>query len=399
MNLPTKTPPSEALRQLVGQSVTAIDTPALVVDLDAMKRNLNRMAEFARKHDVRWRPHAKMHKSAALAKLQLQAGAVGVCVQKTSEAEAMVAGGVHNVYISNEVIAPTKLARVAALAHRVSAENGQLSIAVDSPEGVSRLAMAMNEARAGTGSAAAVIDVFVEIDVGQGRCGVQPGKAAVDLVHEIRKYPALRFAGLQAYHGKAQHLRGAQERRDAISIVVDDVTHTRKLIEAEGIPVELVTGAGTGSMVLEAASGVFGELQAGSFLFMDADYAANERDPAQPQFEHALFIKTQVISSHEHHAVCDAGHKSHAIDSGMPRVHSLDAESELEFFNGGDEHGVLRPAAGSRRIPAIGRFLWLIPGHCDPTVNLHDFMIGVTGGLRKGTVERIIRVDARGAVT
>jgi D-serine deaminase-like pyridoxal phosphate-dependent protein len=132
---------------------------------------------------------------------------------------------------------------------------------------------------------------------------------------------------------------------------------------------------------------------------MDADYAHNERDAAQPQFEHALFVKTQVISSGEEHAVCDAGHKSHAIDSGLPKVLSADAESHLEYFNGGDEHGVLRPAGAGHRIPAIGRMLWLIPGHCDPTVNLHDFMIGVRGGLRNGTVEQIIRVDARGALT
>jgi D-serine deaminase-like pyridoxal phosphate-dependent protein len=399
MKPPTKTPPSESLlAQLVGQDVNAIDTPALVVDLDAMRRNLARMAEFARKHDVRWRPHAKMHKSVALAKLQMQAGAVGVCVQKTAEAQAMVAGGIYNVYISNEVIAPQKLARVAGLAHQVAAENGQLAIAVDSIEGVTRLAQAMNQARAQYG-AAAVIDVFVEIDVGQHRCGVVPGAAAVVLAREIRKHPALRFAGLQAYHGKAQHMRSAQQRREAIAIVVDEVLYTRKLIEAEGIPVELVTGAGTGSMVCEAASGVFGELQAGSFMFMDADYAANERDPAQPHFEHALFIKSQVISSREDYAVCDAGHKSHAIDSGLPKVLALDAESELDYSNGGDEHGILRPSGASRRVPAIGRMLWLIPGHCDPTVNLHDFMIGVAGGLRKGKVEAIIRVDARGALT
>jgi D-serine deaminase-like pyridoxal phosphate-dependent protein len=398
MKPPTKTPVSDYLAHLRGQSVNAIDTPALVVDLDAMQRNLGRMAEFARKHDVRWRPHAKMHKSVALAKLQMHAGAIGVCVQKTAEAEAMVAGGIYNLYITNEVVAAPKLARVAALAHRVSAENGQLAIAVDSAEGVSRLAQAMNEEHK-QGTAGAVIDVFVEIDVGQGRCGVPPGKSAVALVHEIRKHPALRFAGLQAYQGKAQHLRTAQQRREAIAIVVDDVVYTRRLIEADGVPVDLVTGAGTGSMVCEAASGVFGELQAGSFLFMDADYAQNERDPAQPQFEHALFVKTQVISSRENHAVCDAGHKSHAIDSGMPKVHAFDSESELEYFNGGDEHGILRPAGGNQKVPAIGRMLWLIPGHCDPTVNLHDFMIGVGGGLRKGTVERIIRVDARGAAT
>ena len=390
------------LSELIGKPVHDIDTPSLVVDLDAMKRNLGRMAEFARKHHILWRPHAKLHKSVLLAKLQIKAGAVGVCVQKTAEAEIMVAGGVHNLYISNQVIAPAKLARVAALTQTVAAQGGQIAIAVDSLEGVTRLAQAMTaartSARAGSG-AATVIDVFVEIDVGQGRCGVEPGTAAVTLALEIRKHPALRFAGLQAYHGKAQHLRSAQERRLAIASAVNAVVMTRQLIEAQGIKPGLVTVAGTGSLVLEAASGVYGEVQAGSFMFMDADYAQNERDPAQPQFEHALFVKTQVISTHSSHAVCDAGHKSHAIDSGLPKVYAFDDQSSLEYFNGGDEHGILRPTAGSERLPGLGKMLWLIPGHCDPTVNLHDVMIGVKGGLRNGVVQGIYPVDARGALT
>jgi len=392
------------LTDLIGKPVNDIDTPALVIDMDAMKRNLARMSEFAKKHNIRWRPHAKLHKSVTLAKMQIRAGAVGVCVQKTSEAEIMAAGGVSNIYISNEVIAPAKLARVASLAQKLAAQDGQLAIAVDSTEGVIRLAQAMTEARLANkdkagAAVATVIDVFVEIDVGQGRCGVEPGAPAVTLVLEIRKHPALRFAGLQAYHGKAQHMRSAQERREAIAKAVEDVVLTKKLIEAQGITVDLVTGAGTGSLMLEAFSGVYGELQAGSFMFMDADYAKNERDPAQPQFEHALFVKTQVVSTHGGHAVCDAGHKSHAIDSGLPLVHAFDTESELEYFNGGDEHGILRPAGDSKRLPGLGRMLWLIPGHCDPTVNLHDVMIGVTGGLRSGTVQRIFHVDARGALT
>jgi D-serine deaminase-like pyridoxal phosphate-dependent protein len=384
------------LQQLVGRPAGAIDTPALVVDLDAMQRNLGRMAEFARKHHMRWRAHAKMHKCAAIARLQLQAGASGICVQKTSEAEAMADGGVHQLYISNEVVAPHKLARVARLAHRLASEGGQLAIAVDSVEGITRLAEAMNEARREHG-AAEFIDVYVEIDVGQGRCGVPPGPAAVALVHEVRKHPALRFAGLQAYHGKAQHLRTPQERREVIAEAARQAAMTRDLIRKDGVQVELVTGAGTGSMVCEAASGVYGELQPGSFLFMDADYAQNERDPAQPQFEHALFVKTQVISSGAEHAVCDAGHKSHAIDSGLPRVADIDGATRLTYANGGDEHGVLRAAPGGS-LPAIGTTLWLIPGHCDPTVNLHDVMIGVKGGLVNGVVEKILRVDARGAL-
>ena len=386
---------------LIGQLVGAIDTPALVVDLDAMERNLATMAAFAAEHKVRLRPHAKMHKSAELAKLQMASGAVGVCVQKTSEAEAMVARGVYNVFISNEVISPFKLARVAALTRTVAPHGGKIAICVDSLTGIVRLAACMNEARQATGVATA-IDVFIEINVGQNRCGVQPGAPAVLLALEIRKHPALNFAGLQAYHGKAQHMRSPLERRAAIAQAIKAVVLTRAMMEVDGIKVGLITGAGTGTAMLEAESRVYGELQAGSYLFMDADYAANLREVDQPKFEHALFVKTQVISTHigpKPYAVCDAGHKSHAIDSGLPRVHAFSSRSKLEYTNGGDEHGILTSVEGSTRLPGLGSLLWLIPGHCDPTVNLHDVMIGVRGGLLKGVVERIIRVDARGALS
>jgi len=282
-----------ALEALIGQPVAAIDTPALVIDLDAMERNLVRMTEFARSRKVKLRPHAKMHKSAALARLQMQAGAVGVCVQKTSEAEALAAGGVTDLYISNEVIAPAKLRRVAALARQLNAAGGRLAVAVDSLEGIARLAAAMAESvqgvsgpvatRAHDEAPASRIDVFIEIDVGQGRCGVPPGEAAVALAQAITGQNALRFAGLQAYHGRAQHLRTLSERRDAIANATDAVRRTREAIVAAGIEVALVTGAGTGTFALESASGVWGELQAGSYLFMDADYAQNAKDPAQPQ--------------------------------------------------------------------------------------------------------------------
>ena len=388
-----KTTP-DALAALIGQRVDLIDTPALVVDLDAMDRNIQRMADFARKHQVRWRPHAKMHKSAELALLLQQAGAQGVCVQKVSEAEALAAGGVRDITITNEVIAMPKLHRAARLATALASRGGRLGVAVDSAEGIERLAEAMAQSGSGAG-----MDVLVEIDVGQGRCGVPPGEAAVALALAVARHPRLRFAGLQAYHGRAQHFASAAERREAIARTVQQAAHTRDLIEAAGLPVPLVTGSGTGTLVNEAASGVYGELQAGSFLFMDADYARNERDPAQPAFEHALFVKTQVISVRDTHAVCDAGHKSHAIDSGLPTVANLPADRALRYANGGDEHGILYTEGDKARLPALGRMLWLVPGHCDPTVNLHDFMIGVRGGLAQGVVERIIRVDARGALT
>jgi len=378
----------------VGQRTSAIDTPALVVDLDAMERNIARMAEFARKHQVLWRPHAKLHKSAEIALMLQRAGAVGACVQKTAEAEALAAGGVRDITITNQVIAHPKLLRVARLAASLQAQGGRLALAVDSAEGIQRLAEAMAQA-----APQARIDVLVEIDVGQGRCGVPPGEPALALAQAVARLTQLRFAGLHAYHGRAQHLRGAAERRAAIGVAVQAARHTRDLIAAAGLPVPLVTGSGTGTLVHEAASGVYGELQAGSFLFMDADYAQNEREPAQPAFEHALYVKTQVLSVQGDHAVCDAGHKSHAIDSGLPRVALLPPERALHYTNGGDEHGILTAQGAQAKLPAIGRMLWLIPGHCDPTVNLHDALIGVRGGLETGLVERVIRVDARGALS
>jgi D-serine deaminase-like pyridoxal phosphate-dependent protein len=389
------------LTALIGCPVAAIDTPALVIDLDAMQRNLQRMQSFATQHGMRLRPHAKMHKSAVLALRQLQAGAVGVCVQKPSEAAAMVAGGVRNVYVSNEVISLSKCELLAQLNSGLVAQNGQISVAVDSLLGIQRIAQAM--ATHGAGSR---MDVYVEIDVGQARCGVPPGEAALPLVQAIAEHAGttggLRFAGLQAYHGRAQHLRSAAERRHAIAAVVADVQGTQRVLAAAGFYVPLVTGAGSGTFSHEAASGVYGELQAGSYLFMDADYAANEADPQQPQFEHALFVKSQVMSrskpsvlgATDDRAVVDAGHKSHAIDSGLPKPWAGHG-ADWVFSNGGDEHGILRGTA----LPELGDTVWLIPGHCDPTVNLHSHMVGVRGGLLGGTVEEIIRVDARGALT
>ena len=368
----------------VGDSVDAIDTPALVIDLDAMEANLAALSAFAGSRKLRLRPHAKMHKSGAIAALQMQAGAVGVCVQKVGEAEALADAGVSDIFISNEVIAPGKLARVAALAGRV-----RLAIAVDSALGIERLAAALQ-------AAGATLDVFVEIDVGQGRCGVAP-TAAGALAHQVVAH-GLRFAGLQAYHGRAQHLRTLAEREAAIRHAVTAVRTAQASITSAGMQCPLVTGAGTGSFAFEAASGVYGELQCGSYLFMDRDYAENESHTATgvPRFAHALFVKSQVMSRGAAHAVVDAGHKAHAIDSGLP---GLWQRADLAYGNGGDEHGILTARTPGATLPALGETVWLVPGHCDPTVNLHAHFIAVRGGLAGGVVEAVWPIDARGRLT
>jgi D-serine deaminase-like pyridoxal phosphate-dependent protein len=374
---------------LIGLGVENVDTPALVIDLDAMERNLDRIAAFASARALRLRPHAKTHKSAELAQAQMARGAVGVCVQKIDEALALARAGVADIFISNEVIDPAKLRRLSEALRTLPT---RFAIAVDSALGLERLAQALLEAGVTTPLS---IDVFIEIDVGQGRCGLPPGAPAVALAQRLLTQPALRFAGLQAYHGGAQHLRSANERTGALHASAQAVRQTLDALAQAGISTPLVTGAGSGTFSIEAASGLWGELQCGSYLFMDADYAQNQTDPGAPEFEHALFIKAQVMSRGQDHAVIDAGHKSHALDSGPPAVAW---PHDLAWANGGDEHGLLSAATPRARLPALGETVWLIPGHCDPTVNLHDFYVGLRGGLQEGRVERLIRIDARGAL-
>jgi D-serine deaminase-like pyridoxal phosphate-dependent protein len=363
----------------VGMPLAAVDTPALVLDLDAFERNLVRMADAVRGRPVRLRPHAKSHKCAPIALRQIAAGAVGVCCQKVSEAEALVAGGITDVLITNEIVGTGKLDRLAALARQA-----KLGVCVDAGENVRDLDAAA--ARAGTR-----LEVLVEINVGADRCGVEPGAPALELARQVAVSGNLRFAGLQAYHGGAQHLRSVADRRSAIVHAAGLARSTRELIEASGIACDTVTGAGTGSFPLELASGVYDELQPGSYIFMDADYERNEVDAAWPRFEQSLFVWTTVMSRpNAARAVVDAGLKASSVDSGMPQVWNLPG---VEFLKASDEHGVLGTAPGVDA-PALGAKLLLVPGHCDPTVNLYDWFVCV----RRGAVEALWPVSARGAL-
>jgi D-serine deaminase-like pyridoxal phosphate-dependent protein len=360
-----------------GQPVSAADTPALLLDLDAFEANVAAMARFARDAGLRLRPHAKSHKCPPIALAQIAAGAVGVCCQKVSEAEALVDGGVGDVLVSNEVVGAPKLARLAALAGRA-----RIGVCVDDAGNAADLDAA---ARA----AGTTLDVFVEVDVGARRCGVAPGEPAVRLAQAIAACANLRFAGLHAYHGAAQHLRGIAERSAAIARAAAEAQATRDLIERAGIACPLITGAGTGTFAFEAASRVYGELQPGSYVFMDADYGRNDWE-GLPRFAQSLFILTTVMSAPvPERVVVDAGLKAHSVDSGMPLVHGRPG---LEYAKASDEHGVVDVAPGAAR-PRLGEKLRLVPGHCDPTVNLYDWIVAFRGE----TVEAVWPVAGRGA--
>ncbi len=363
-----------------GIPIDEIDTPALVVDLDALEANIAGMAAAVKASGARLRPHAKSHKCAAIARLQIAAGAVGVCCQKTSEAEALVAGGVADVLVTNEIVGAAKTARLARLAREA-----KVAVLADDAGNVAELeAAARNEG--------VRLDVLVEVDVGAHRCGVAPGEPALALARRIAACRSLRFAGLHAYQGAAQHLRAASERRAAIAAASDQARATRALIEAAGIACETVTGAGTGTFMLESASRVFNEIQPGSYVFMDADYNRNAWEEGWPRFEQSLFVLATVMSTPARdRAVVDAGLKASSVDSGMPLVHR---RTGIEYARASDEHGVLKIAAGAKP-PRLGEKLLLVPGHCDPTVNLYDWLVC----LRKGKVEASWPVTARGALS
>lgn len=364
-------PPAEP-----GMREEEVDTPALLLDLDAFEHNLDTMAALLAPTGAKLRAHAKTHKCAVIAGLQMARGAVGQCVQKVAEAEALAWGGIPDILVSNEVVGARKLARLAALA-RIA----RVAVCADDPAQVAAI-----EAAAEAGGVR--LPVLVEIDCGAARCGVEPGPPAVALAERIAASRHLRFGGLQSYHGSAQHRRTPEERAAAIGHAAEVTRRTVEQLRQRGLGCDIVGGAGTGTFQLEAASGVYTEIQAGSYAFMDADYARNQ---APPPFRQSLFVLATVMSrAIPGVAVVDAGHKAVPTDSGLPLVHGRPG---LRYASASDEHGKLLVEDGGAA-PALGERLRLVPGHCDPTVDRYDWYVGVRGG----RVECLWPVAARGAM-
>ena len=364
----------------VGAPLDEVDTPALIVDLDAFERNVQTMAAFARSAGVRLRPHAKTHRCPTIALRQIAAGAIGQCCQKVGEAEALVRGGVRDVLVSNEVVGIAKLRRLAALAAEAS-----VSLCFDAVEPIEAASRAATEFGVRLGG-------LVEIEVGMQRCGTAPGKPAADLARRIADEPGLEFRGLQAYHGAAQHLPGIAARERAIASAAEAVRETLAAIADAGLECAIVAGAGTGTFRIEGESGLWNELQAGSYVFMDTEYAriGGHGGGLYTEFEHSLFVLSTVMSvPTRERAIVDAGLKSYSAEKGLPWVHGCE---DVAVVGASDEHGKLE--LGARAVPlALGDKVLLIPGHCDPTVNLHDWYVAT----RRGRVEALWPITARGA--
>ena len=363
----------------IGMNEADIQTPCLVVDLDALEYNIKAMRDFCAKMGVRHRVHGKMHKSVDIAKLQHALGdAVGVCCQKVSEAEVFARGGIKDVLVSNQVRDPAKIDRLA----RLPKLGARTICCVDDIANVADLSAAAQ--KHGT-----TIECLVEIDCGAGRCGVQAGAPVVELALAIAAAPGLKFSGLQAYQGAMQHMQSYEDRKAKIDIAVEMVKRSVDMLAAAGFECDIVGGGGTGSYYFEGTSHVYNELQCGSYAFMDADYGRihDEKGKRISEFKNALFILTSVMShAKADKAICDAGLKAQSVDSGLPVVFG---RNDIEYIKCSDEHGVIADPSG---VLKINEKLKLVPGHCDPTCNVHDWYVGVRGG----KVEILWPVSARG---
>ncbi|MFU8862480.1 MAG: 3-hydroxy-D-aspartate aldolase BhcC [Rhodobacterales bacterium] len=364
-----------------GMDAADIQTPALVLDLDALERNIKKMGDYAKAHGMRHRAHGKMHKSVDVLKLQMElGGAIGVCCQKVSEAEVFVRAGIKEVLVSNQVRDPGKIDRLAHL----PTYGANVIVCVDDVANVADLSAA-------AGKHGTELGVFIEIDCGAGRCGVTTTPAVLEIARAVRDADHLTFKGIQAYQGAMQHMDNFDDRKAKIEAAIAQVRDAVEALKAEGIETELVSGGGTGSYYFESNSGLYNELQCGSYAFMDADYGRIlDKDGKRidaGEWENAFFILTTVMShAKADKAICDAGLKAQSVDSGLPFIYGRD---DVEYVKCSDEHGVIADPKG---VLKVNEKLRLVPGHCDPTANVHDWYVGVRGG----KVECVWPVSARG---
>lgn len=364
-----------SLTSVVGTPVESLDTPSLVVDLDVLDANIQVMTGLLAEYGVSWRPHAKAHKSPAVAHRLLKAGAIGITCAKLSEAEVYAAAGIRDILIANQVVGPIKPRRLAHLASEID-----IMVAVDSVEG----AQFISDAAAEVGSQPRVV---IEVDSGMKRGGTLPGEATVALAKQLVTMPNLRFAGLMAWEGHVLGIQNDAERADAILAAISQVTATADAIRAEGIPVEIVSCGGTGTLTTSRSAAGVTELQAGGGIFGDAFYRSLGV-PVKP----ALTIQVTVTSRPTPTTIIvDAGRKTVDPSNVAPEVADLEGVASTAWSA---EHGIIRLTEPSDT-PRVGDRLALRVGYSDQAVHLHEqFYVQ-----RKGTIVAVWPTLARGKLT
>jgi 3-hydroxy-D-aspartate aldolase len=370
-------------RHLVGQqgSRRSLNTPALVLDLEMLDRNIAAMAAFAGQHDIKLRPHSKTHKSLHVARRQMAAGAVGICCAKLGEAEALGNGGIENLLLTSPVVTPQAITRLIALNEAIA----ELMVVVDHPENVEALSAAAE-------SGGKPLTVVVDIDPGMHRTGVASPAGVVAFAQAVSRSRSLRYAGVQFYYGTLQHIASYADRRAAVEERSDYLKHILGQLKNAGLSPPIVTGAGTGTHHIDASLGVLTELQVGSYVFMDRQYHCCDLHGLQrPVFEQALQIDARVVSANTPGmATIDAGLKAMATEAGPPWVLKGAPEGSTTRFMG-DEHSMIVAPEGNDA-PGHGALVTLAPPHCDPTVNLYESYHVVKGD----TLVDIWPVTARG---
>ncbi len=370
-------------RSLIGQpgGRARIDTPALLLDLDAFEANVRTMAEVAADHGVGLRPHAKTHKSVEVGRRQLAAGAVGLCCAKLAEAEALAAGGLDHLLLTSAVMGPSKIRRLMDLNARLR----DLIVVVDDPAHAKEL----GEAAAGAGQ---TLRLLIVVDVGGHRFGATSTEGVLEIAKLVAASPALRLEGVQGYAGHLQHIADYETRRSQSRTAILPLRQARDALREAGFPCPIVTGAGTGTHDFDHETGLFTDLQVGSYMFMDADYDAVQltADGCR-RFRNALFVATRVVSArHPGFVTTDAGSKSFAVDGPKPFVFSGAPEGST-YAMSGDQFGRLTVPEGVAA-PGLGTLVACVVPHCDPTVNLYDVYTCVRGD----RVEALWPVDGRG---
>jgi D-serine deaminase-like pyridoxal phosphate-dependent protein len=378
------TPASAAAEEFSVRGLTKanIPTPALLVDLDAIEANLQKMADHAKQAKVALRPHAKTHKCPEIARRQIAAGAIGICCATVPEMEAMAAAGIPGLLLTSPIVDPDKIARVAGLA----SGGGKIMLSVGHVREVELLAEAAEAIKVN-------LDVLVDLDVGDKRTGCLPGEPAVELAKQIARFKRLSIRGVQAYAGHASHTVGFAERERVSRIAMSHAAETKALLSKAGFDAKILTGGSTGTYNID--SGVEGvtELQVGSYVFMDVDYrriGGKDGNAVYSDFQPSLTILATVVSAtHAGRVTIDAGTK--AVDTTTANLPQAKNFPGLTYAKAGDEFGALTPSEPGGKLPALGERLELIVPHCDPSVNLYDRLYACRGE----TVEFIWSVTAR----
>jgi len=363
-------------QSVIGHTRDKVDTPALLIDLEKLESNINKMAEFFQGKDAKLRPHAKTHKTPIIALNQLKSGAIGITCQKLSEAEVMARSGIRDILISNQIVGVRKIERLVQLA-----KQNDLKVAADNRQNIEDLAEAARNERVEIG-------ILVEVDIGMHRCGVPPGEPAFELASSIERQKGLRFMGLMGYEGHTVTIPAYQLRKHEASKALQLLTDTKKLIEGKGIQCPIVSAGGTGTYDIAGSFPGITEIQAGSYATMDAKYSTVEGIGGT--FKQALTLLATVISRpSEDRAIIDAGMKAISCEFGMPILEISNMSLELSSL--AEEHGIIDLPPPAQYLK-VGDMVELIPTHGCTTINLHDYLHGI----REGRVECVWPIEGRG---